>query len=109
MKWLSHDMSGNYRHMISAAAIILIFAGLIAGNERGNTSMSAFFFALIILFSGLIFWNIFDNNNLQRKLYSSSPGVKMPTKIDQINQTTNSMDESIEVNPMDYDIEIPLM
>ena len=109
MKWSSPTMVGGHRRIISATVMILVITGLIVGNEGGYTSISAFYLAFIAIFSGLIFWNMFDYKASSNESQSSTPGVTFLENNELKNEQFSSVNEHNNVDPLDYDIEIPLL
>ena len=108
MKWLSQNMVARYRGVILLAAISLIIIGLVVGNEGGTTSSSIVFLIFLVLTITVVFWNLFEKNTTNDFKQSSTAGViaKYSAKS---SGNTETHDVSEIPNPLDSDIDIPLM
>ena len=108
MKWLSPNMVARYRGVILLAALSLIIIGLFVGIEGGTTSSSIVFLIFLVLTITVVFWNLFEKNATNDYKQSSTAGViaKYSTKS---SENTETHDVSEIPNPLDSDIDIPLM
>ena len=109
MKWLSYCMIRAYKLMILSTALVLVIIGFLAGNSGSSIPFSAVFLAIIFMLILVLFWYSFDSKEENGKNLQSSPGVLSYDS----NQTEVSVTEignknSIP-NPLDSDIDIPLM
>ena len=110
MKWLSANMAGKYQRVIILAAGLLIMIGLIIGNKEKDTSQAVFFLAFMTTLIAILFWNMFDQKEENSKLLTAStPGVNRPDIISQTSLELNGQDEKLVPNPLDSDLDIPLL
>ena len=108
MKWLSQNMAARYREVILLAALSLIIIGLVVGNEGGTTSASIVFLIFLVLTITIVFWNLFEKNTTNEYKQSSTAGVIGKYVSKSVENT--EIDDSLEIpNPLDSDIDIPLM
>jgi hypothetical protein len=108
MKWLSQNMVARYRGVILLFALSLIIIGLVVGNEGGTTSASIVFLIFLVLTITVVFWNLFEKNTTNDYKQISTPGVIGTYGIKSSENT--EIDEVSEIpNPLDSDIDIPLM
>ena len=109
MKWSSQSMTRTYKLLILATAFALVIIGFISGNNGSSIPFSAFFLALILLFILVIFWNSFDSKEETSKKFQSNPGI-LSHDIDKIDVGLGEFDNQNSIpNPLDSDIDIPLM
>ena len=108
MKWLSQNMVARYRGVILLFALSLIIIGLVVGNEGGTTSASIVFLIFLVLTITIVFWNLFEKNTTNDHKQTSTAGV-----IGNYGRKSSENTEIDEVsgipNPLDSDIDIPLM
>lgn len=108
MKWLSQNMVARYRGVILLFALSLIIIGLVVGNERGTTPASIVFLIFLVLTITVVFWNLFEKSptNVYKQRSTAGVVVNYGTKSSKNTET----DEVAEIpNPLDDDIDIPLM
>ncbi|MBL6732113.1 MAG: hypothetical protein ISP82_04065 [Candidatus Poseidoniaceae archaeon] len=108
MKWLSQHMVARYREVILLVGLTLIGIGLILGYQKGTTSASVVFLSFLVLTITVVFWNLFEKTGTNDFNQHSSPGVI--EKYTTPNSTDGEINEaSVIPNPLDSDIDIPLM
>ena len=109
MKWSSGYMARRYKLLILLTAFSLAIFGLIAGNERSSIPFSAFFLLIICFIVFVVFWNSFDSERNYSKKLQSNPGVLSNEHQNQelINDDIGS--QPAIPNPLDSEIDIPLM
>ena len=108
MKWLSQNMVARYRELILLFASSLIIIGLVVGNEGGTTSASIVFLIFLVLTITVVFWNLFEKNTTNDYKQISTPGVV--GAYGRKSSENTEIDEVSEIpNPLDSDIDIPLM
>ena len=108
MKWLSQNMVAGYRGVILLFALSLIIIGLVVGNEGGTTPTSIVFLIFLVLTITIVFWNLFEKNTTNDHKQTSTAGVigNYGTK----SSENTEIDEVSGIpNPLDSDIDIPLM
>ena len=108
MKWLSQNMVARYRGVILLFALSLIIIGLVVGNEGGTTPASIVFLIFLVLTITIVFWNLFEKNTNNDHKQTSTAGVigNYGTK----SSENTEIDEVSGIpNPLDSDIDIPLM
>lgn len=108
MKWLSQNMAARYRGALLLVALSLIIIGLVVGNEGGTTSASIVFLIFLVLTITVVFWNLFEKNTTNDYNQSSTAGVIANYGL-RIAENTEIGDASEIPNPLDSDIDIPLM
>ena len=108
MKWLSQNMGARYRGVILLFALSLIIIGLVVGNEGGTTSASIVFLIFLVLTITVVFWNLFEKNTTNDHKQISTAGV-IGTYAATNSENTEIDDVSEVPNPLDNDIDIPLM
>ena len=109
MKWSSQSMTRTYKLLILATAFALVIMGFLSGNNGSSIPFSAFFLAIILLLILVIFWNSFDSKEDISKISQSSPGV-LSHDIDKTDVDLTEFDNQNSIpNPLDSDIDIPLM
>ena len=108
MKWLSQYMAARYRGALLLAALSLIIIGLVVGNEGGTTSSSIVFLIFLVLTITVVFWNLFEKNTTNYHNQSSTAGVIANYGLSSAENA--EIDNASEIpNPLDNDIDIPLM
>lgn len=108
MKWLSRHMVARYRRVILLVGSSLIATGLIVGDQQGTTSASVVFLCFLVLTITAVFWNLFEKNGTNDSNLNSSAGViEKRTTLSSNDAEMN--DVSVIPNPLDSDIDIPLM
>ena len=108
MKWLSPNMVARYRGMILLPALSLIIIGLFVGIEGGTTPSSIVFLIFLVLTITVVFWNLFEKNATNDYKQSSTAGVIAKYSTNS-SENTETHDVSEIPNPLDSDIDIPLM
>tara|TARA_Y100000768_G_scaffold104755_1_gene76771 strand:+ start:305 stop:634 length:330 start_codon:yes stop_codon:yes gene_type:complete len=109
MKWLSQYVARSYKFLIYIYASTLVLVGLSIVEDGSSVSFSTIFFTFILLVILTMFWNLFDTKAEKQPITKANPGV-----LSKINTLEHKKDinydsnESIP-NPLDSDIEIPLM
>jgi len=102
-------MTRTYKLLILATAFALVIMGFLSGNNGSSIPFSAFFLAIILLLILVIFWNSFDSKEDISKISQSSPGV-LSHDIDKTDVDLTEFDNQNSIpNPLDSDIDIPLM
>ena len=109
MKWSSQGMTRTYKLLMLTTAFALVITAFISSNDISSVPFSAFFLAIILLIILVVFWNSFNPKGEYQDNSQSSPGAL----VDDNNQSEVSLSEidnknSIP-NPLDSDIDIPLM
>ncbi len=95
--------------MIYIYASTLVLVGLSIVEDGSSVSFSTIFFTFILLVILTTFWNLFDTKAEKQAITKANPGI-----LSKINTLEHGKDinydsnESIP-NPLDSDIEIPLM
>ncbi len=109
MKWSSGYMIRTYKRLILFTAFALVIIGFIAGNENSSIPFSTFFLLIICLVVLVIFWNSFDSKRNYSENLQSTPGVLSNEHQNQqvINDEVGNQ-PSIP-NPLDSEIDVPLM
>jgi hypothetical protein len=109
MKWLSQYVARSYKFLIYIYASTLVLVGLSIVEDGSSVSFSTLFFTFILLVILTIFWNLFDSKTQKQTITNANPGVisKINT-LEHGNEIGYDSSESIP-NPLDSDIEIPLM
>ena len=108
MKWLSQNMAARYRGALLLVALSLIIIGLMVGNEGGTTSASIVFLIFLVLTITVVFWNLFEKNTTNNYNQGSTAGVIANYGLRSA-ENTEIGDASEIPNPLDSDIDIPLM
>ena len=109
MKWSSHSVARTYKRLIFASAAVLLAVGLISGYNGSNASFSRVFLAFIVLMSVAIFWNLLGTSNRESITSKSSPGViKLDSSLKQSHEVEITENNTLP-NPLDEDLDIPLM
>ena len=95
--------------MIYIYASTLVLVGLSIAEDGSSVSFSTLFFTFILLVILTIFWNLFDSKAQKQTLGNANPGVI--SKINTLEHGNDMVYDSSEniPNPLDSDIEIPLM
>ncbi len=109
MKWLSQYVARSYKFLIYIYASTLVLVGLSIAEDGSSVSFSTIFFTFILLVILTMFWNLFDSKAQKQTTTNANPGVisKIST-LEHGNDIGYDSNESIP-NPLDSDIEIPLM
>ena len=109
MKWSSKCMIRAYKLLTLSTALVLVIIGILAGNSGSSIPFSGVFLAIIFIFMLVLFWNSFDAREDSSKNLQSSPGViAYDSNQNEVNITDLTNQNSIP-NPLDSDIDIPLM
>ena len=109
MKWSSKCMIRAYKLLILLTALGLVIIGFLAGNSGSSIPFSGVFLAIILILMLVLFWNSFEAKVDSSKNLQSSPGViSYDSNQNEINITDLTSQNSIP-NPLDSDIDIPLM
>lgn len=109
MKWSSKCMIRAYKLLILSTALVLVIIGFLAGNSGSSIPFSGIFLAIIFILMLVLFWNSFDAKEESSKNLQSSPGViSYDSNQNELNITDLTNQKSIP-NPLDSDIDIPLM
>ncbi len=108
MKWLSRYMVARYRGVILLVGLTLIAIGLIVGYQKGTTSASVVFLSFLVLTITVVFWNLFEKTGNNEFNQNSSAGVIEKYTTPNSNDTKINQ-ASVIPNPLDSDIDIPLM
>ena len=109
MKWSSQGMTRRYKLLILTTAFALVITALISSNDISNVPFSAFFLATILLIILVIFWNSFDAHGEYQNNLQSSPGALVDdNNLSEVSLSEIDNQNSIP-NPLDSDIDIPLM
>ena len=109
MKWSSKCMIRAYKLLILSTALVLVIIGFLAGNSGSSIPFSGVFLAIIFILVLVLFWNSFEAKVDSSKNLQSSPGViSYDSNHSEVNITDLSNQNSIP-NPLDSDIDIPLM
>ncbi len=109
MKWLSQYVARSYKFLIYIYASTLVLVGLSIAEDGSSVSFSTIFFTFILLVILTMFWNLFDSKAQKQTITNANPGVISQNNIlEQGNNICYDSNESIP-NPLDSDIEIPLM
>ena len=109
MKWSSKCMIRAYKLLILSTALVLVIIGILAGNSGSSIPFSGVFLAIIFILMLVLFWNSFDAREDSSKNLQSSPGViAYDNNQNEVNITDLTNQNSIP-NPLDSDIDIPLM
>ena len=109
MKWSSGYMAQTYKRLILLTAFSLIAIGFIAGNESSSIPFSAFFLLIICLIVLVVFWNSFDSKGNYSKYSESTPGVLSNKHQNQELINDDLSNQPSIPNPLDSEIDIPLM
>ena len=109
MKWSSGYMTRTYKLLILLTAFSLVIFGLIAGNEKSSIPFSAFFLLIICFIVLLVFWNSFDSERNYSKDLQSTPGVLSNEHQNQQVINDEVGNQPAIPNPLDSEIDIPLM
>jgi len=109
MKWLSQYVARSYKFLIYIYASTLVLVGLSIAEDGSSVSFSTIFFTFILLVILTMFWNLFDTKAEKQTKTNANPGVisKFNTS-EHGKEISYDSNESIP-NPLDSDIEIPLM
>ncbi len=109
MKWSSKCMIRAYKLLILSTALVLVIIGILAGNSGSSIPFSGVFLAIIFILMLVLFWNSFDAREDSSKNLQSSPGViSYDSNQNEVDITDLTNQNSIP-NPLDSDIDIPLM
>jgi len=109
MKWSSQYMSRAYKWLILTTGFTLIILGFILGNSESSIPFSAYFLAVILLLIVIIFWKSFDIKDGYQGNSGSSPGVTSLHDNHSELSTIETESKTSIPNPLDSDIDIPLM
>ena len=109
MKWSSGYMARRYKLLILLTAFSLVIFGLVAGNERSSIPFSAFFLLIICFIVLVVFWNSFDSKGNYSKYSESTPGVLSNKQQNQELINDDLGGQPSIPNPLDSEIDIPLM
>ena len=102
-------MIRTYKLLILLTAFSLVIFGLIAGNEKSSIPFSAFFLLIICFIVLLVFWNSFDSERNYSKDLQSTPGVLSNEHQNQQVINDEVGNQPAIPNPLDSEIDIPLM
>ena len=109
MKWSSRCMTRAYKWLILTTAFALVTMGFISGNDGSSIPFSAYFLAVILLLILVIFWKSFDSREEYSENLQSSPGV-LSHDINQADVGLTEVGNQNSIpNPLDSEIDIPLM
>ena len=109
MKWLSQYVARSYKFLIYIYASALVLVGLSIAEDGSSVPFSTIFFTFILLVILTMFWNLFDSKTQKQTITNANPGViSKINNLEHGNDSSYDSNESIP-NPLDSDIEIPLM
>lgn len=98
-----------YKLLILSTAFVLVITGFLAGNSGSSIPFSGVFLAIIFTLILILFWISFDAKEDSSENLQSSPGViSYDSNHNEVNITDLTNQNSIP-NPLDSDIDIPLM
>ena len=98
-----------YKLLILSTALVLVIIGFIPENSGSSVPFSGVFLAVIFMLMLVLFWISFDAKEDSTKNLQSSPGViSYDSNQNEVDITDLTNQNSIP-NPLDSDIDIPLM
>jgi len=109
MKWSSKCMIRAYKLLILSTALVLVVLGFLAGNSGSSIPFSGVFLAIIFILMLVLFWNSFNSKEESSKNFQSSPGVISYDSNQSKTSITEVSNQNSIPNPLDSDIDIPLM
>ena len=107
MKWLSDIMVRTTKLLIFVSALGLVIFGLMTDSSGNVASFSTIFVVFMIVTIFFIFWNSFSNQYKRRQ--NSTPGVGYEQTTGSQSKTADWSENDALPNPLDSDIDLPLM
>tara|TARA_Y100001935_G_scaffold65879_1_gene55434 strand:- start:5 stop:328 length:324 start_codon:yes stop_codon:yes gene_type:complete len=107
MKWLSDIMVRITKLLIFMSALGLVIFGLMTDSSGTVASFSTIFLVFLIVTIFSIYWNSFSNQYKKRD--NSTPGVGYEQTTGSQSKTADWSENDNLPNPLDSDIDIPLM